>query len=217
MSQATLEAPTADAPPIRRDGERWAWEVATLYPPQGTWDEEDYLDLTMRTNRLVELVDGCLEVLPMPNLRHQMLALEYCNRLNAFARPKRLGIAAPAPLPVRLGKRHFREPDVAFFRAADLPDPDRPFTEGPALVMEVLSEGNRKTDLEKKRVEYAETGIAEYWIIDPRERWVLVLALRDGEYEVAGEYREGDRAASVLLEGFEVDVAELFAAGDARL
>lgn len=33
-----------------------AWEVATLFPPQGDWNESDYLALA--TNRLVELSDG---------------------------------------------------------------------------------------------------------------------------------------------------------------
>ena len=33
---------------------------------QGTWTEEQYLRLTARTNRLVELIDGRLEALPMP-------------------------------------------------------------------------------------------------------------------------------------------------------
>jgi hypothetical protein len=41
-----------------------AWPVALLFPLQGDWTEEDYLALD--TNRMVEFVDGCLEILPMP-------------------------------------------------------------------------------------------------------------------------------------------------------
>jgi len=33
-----------------------AWEIATLFPPQGAWSEGDYL--TLDTNRLVELGNG---------------------------------------------------------------------------------------------------------------------------------------------------------------
>ena len=39
----------------------YAWEVATLYSPQGDWSEEEYLSLTDSTNRLIELADGRLE------------------------------------------------------------------------------------------------------------------------------------------------------------
>ena len=40
------------------------WDVALLYPLQGSWTEDDYLELG--TNRLVEFSDGGIEVLPMP-------------------------------------------------------------------------------------------------------------------------------------------------------
>ena len=51
----------------------YAWEVATLYPEQGEWSEEGYLDLTDGTNRRIEFTDGRLEFLPMPTEVHQEL------------------------------------------------------------------------------------------------------------------------------------------------
>ena len=41
------------------------WEVAYLFPSQGAWSVTDYLAL--ETNHLVELSEGRLEVLAMPN------------------------------------------------------------------------------------------------------------------------------------------------------
>jgi len=55
---------------------------------------------------------------------------------------------------------------------------------------------------------------AEYWIVDPELRTVTVLSLDGPAYRVAGEYKEGDQAASVLLSGFSVDVRAAFAAGE---
>ena len=40
------------------------WEIATLFPNQGQWSEDEYLALN--TNRFVEYRDGFMEVLPMP-------------------------------------------------------------------------------------------------------------------------------------------------------
>ena len=48
-----------------------AWQIATLFPNQGVWDEGDYLALT--TNHLVEFSDGYIEVLPMPTMSHGSL------------------------------------------------------------------------------------------------------------------------------------------------
>jgi Uma2 family endonuclease len=84
------------------------------------------------------------------------------------------------------------------------------FTEGADLVMEVFSESNRDHDLQTKRREYAAAGIPEYWIVDPEEAAITVLALEPGAsaYAVHGVFRPGDRASSALLPGFEVDVAD---------
>src|SRR5436309_14861705 len=99
----------------RRNGQptaKPAWEVATLFPEQGDWSEEDYLALP--GNRLVELSDGCLEVLPMPTTLHQWIVLYLCRVLDDFAYRGRLGVALPSPLRVRLWTGKFREPDVVF-------------------------------------------------------------------------------------------------------
>jgi Uma2 family endonuclease len=50
-----------------------AWEVATLFPRQGKWSEEEYLRLTDGSNRRIEYTDGRLEFLPMPTDRHETL------------------------------------------------------------------------------------------------------------------------------------------------
>jgi Uma2 family endonuclease len=68
---------------------------------------------------------------------------------------------------------------------------------------------NRKRDLVPKRRVYARAGIREYWIVDPRERLITVLALAAGEYVTAGEYRPGSAAVSGVLGGFSVDLAKL--------
>ena len=62
----------------------------------------------------------------------------------------------------------------------------------------------------EKRADYAEAGIPEYWIADPRNETILVLGLDDGAYRELGVYRRRDTAPSSLLHGLRVDVAALF-------
>lgn len=185
------------------------WDVALLFPLQGSWSEDDYLELS--TNHFVELSEGCIEVLPMPTKLHQQIVRFLFLLLQEFVSSRRLGEVFFAPLPVRLWPGKFREPDIVFLRPGRGEYHGQP--EGADLVMEVLSEGeeNRRRDMETKRNEYARAGIAEYWIVDPESQQVTVLVLEESTYREHGVFASGDTATSVLLAGFAVPVAELFA------
>jgi Uma2 family endonuclease len=190
-----------------------AWEVALLFPSQGDWSEGDYLALD--TNRLVELVDGKLEVLPMPSIMHQLIVEYLHDALKTFVRKQRLGQAFFAPLPVRIRKDTLREPDVIFVSRERLGRPEDKRLDGADLVMEVVSpdEGSHVRDYEKKRADYSARRMPEYWIVDPQTERITVLVLEGKQYRLHGEFAPGQQATSVLLSGFTVDVAATFAAG----
>jgi Uma2 family endonuclease len=193
-----------------------AWEIAFLFPPQGRWTEFDYLALDRGGGKLVELVDGRLEVLPMPTYLHQKLVAYLFSHLNEIVQRHRLGEVVFAPMPVHLRKGSYREPDIVFMRAEQIVG--REYPEQVEMVIEVVSEDaeSRKRDLVDKRDDYAAAGIPEYWIVDPQEQSVTVLALDGKEYRVHGQFKPSTRATSALLSEFSVDVAELFAAGKSQ-
>jgi len=186
------------------------WELARLFPAQGYWTEEDYLEL--ETNLLIEYTDGVLEFLERPSPQHQLILQYIQMRLLNFVLKSRRGSVMAAPLPIRVASTTYREPDLVYFtkKLADLSKAPT----GADLVMEVVSPGSasRRRDLIKKRREYAEAGIAEYWIVDPENSAVTVLVLKDGKYEVAGKYKPGQTAVSRLLPEFGINVTEAFSA-----
>lgn len=188
------------------------WDIAQLFPAQGTWSEQEYLDL--KGNRLVEFSHGIVEVLAMPTEVHQLIVLFLCDVLRAFVRPPKLGKVLMAPFRVRLWEGKFRQPDVIFMRAEHAPRTSNEFWDGADLVMEIVSEDDRRRDTETKRFEYARAGIPEYWIIDPQYRRITVLRLEGQRYGIHGEFSEGTLASSVLLPGFELSVSETFLAGE---
>jgi Uma2 family endonuclease len=202
-----------ESPPTRPGGP--AWDVAFLFPAQGDWTEEEYLAL--RTKRLVELADGCIEILPVATFFHQFILQYLFKLLDEFVRSRRLGAVVIAPSPIRLAPDRLREPDVFFVTPKRVSSTRQP-PAGADLAIEVVSEGdeNRKRDLVTKRREYAEAGIPEYWIVDPASKTISVLALEAGanEYVLAGEFGIGMRATSRLLPDFSVDVSATFAAGE---
>jgi Uma2 family endonuclease len=187
-----------------------AWDVARLFPAQGSWSVREYFDLEARAGRLVEFDRGRIEVLTMPTMSHQEIMLFLYDALRAFVATGRLGKVMIAGIRVRLWEDKYREPDILFMSAEHAGRISEEEWDGADLVMEVVSQ-DRARDLEVKREEYARAGIPEYWIVDPRDRKITVLTL-DGEiYAVHGEFAPGDRATSRLLPGFEVAVAGVFA------
>ena len=204
--------------PIKKPTKEPAWDIALLYPLQGHWTEYDYLSLEASVgNKMIELADGYLEILPMPDMFHQDIVQFLLFGLDDFVVAHCVGEVSHAPLPVRLGKNRYREPDIAFFKPHRIKDKHTP-PEGADLVMEVVSPGiaARNRDLVGKRADYASAKIAEYWIVDPETKTITVLTLSGKIYKVYGVYKAGDQAASKLLKGFKVAVSEVFAAGEGK-
>jgi Uma2 family endonuclease len=188
------------------------WDIARLFPAQGLWSEQEYLDLD--TNQLVEFSEGFVEFLPMPKLSHQLVAGLLYRLLEAFVSAGGLGIVVTAPYKVRLWERKYLEPDVIFLLSEHASRLGEDFADGADLVMEVVSdaESDRHRDLVKKREEYARAGIPEYWIIDRELGQITVLVLDGPAYAVHGVFARGQQATSKLLPGFAVDVTAALAA-----
>lgn len=178
-------------------------------PSQGYWSEEDYLWVTDHSNRLIEYTDGYIEVLPMPTLKHQTILKRLLLLFLAWVEPLG-GIVVFAPLRLRVRQGKFREPDLLALQSAADPRCQDRFWLGADLVLEVVSPDDPQRDLIEKRQDYAEAGIAEYWIVDAQPRTITVLTLVDDGYVEHGVFGLGDQATSILLEGLSVEVNSIF-------
>jgi Uma2 family endonuclease len=148
----------------------------------------------------------------MPTELHQRIVLFLYRALHAVASAARLGVVLVAPLRVRLWPGKYREPDVVFMLAERGESRHNLYWEGADLVMEVVSDDDRRRDVETKRFEYAQAGIPEYWIVDPSHGRITVLRLVGDHYAAHGEFPRGTRASSALLPAFSVDVNEALSA-----
>jgi Uma2 family endonuclease len=213
-AMSTADFPTPQFAPVVGEP---AWDVALLYPLQGAWSEEDYLRIALSENWLIEYTDGCVEFLQMPTIEHQLIVKFLLKALEAFTEPRNLGVVLFAPLPVKLLPKAYREPDLIFNFAAHHAAQKKDYYERADLVMEVVSASKRDRirDYEEKRGIYAKAGVAEYWIVDPAEKRVTVLALEGPVYvEHAAAVGQGT-VSSKLLDGLRVDIAAIFSAGEA--
>ncbi len=183
--------------------------LADLLPRQGEWDAEGYLWLTDGTNRLIEFTDGYIEVLPMPTDKHQAILKHLFLALHFFLQP-RGGIVNFAALRVQIRLGLYREPDLVVLRDARDNRRENRYWLGADLVLEVVSPDQPQRDLVQKRREYATAKIPEYWIVNPQGETITVLRLDGDAYVEHGLFRRGARATSALLEGFAVEVDEVF-------
>ena len=80
----------------------------------------------------------------------------------------------------------------------------------PDLIVEVLSPGNNKKELNNKYEVYEESGVKEYWIIHPNENTMLVYTLIDRKFVPSKLFRVGDSVASECITGFHLDLDDVF-------
>jgi Uma2 family endonuclease len=190
--------------------------VATLFPEQGEWSEEEYLELTDHSNRRVEFTDGRLEFSAMPTEIHEALLQFLFFALHRFVDDKKLGKVYWNGIRVRVRPRKIRLPDVLFLHKDHYAVRHNRVWDGADLIMEVVSDDpkDRQRDYEQKLFDYAEAKVAEYWIVDFQRRVVIVHLLDGDRYAVHGEFTHGQHATSRLLDGFSIDIAALFAVAD---
>jgi Uma2 family endonuclease len=180
-----------------------------VLPDQGELDEEEYLWLTDRTSRLLEFTDGYVEVLPMPTSKHQGIVLLFIRVLLPYLDACG-GILRFAPMRLRLRAGKFREPDLMLLLDTNDPRNQDRYWLGADLVLEVVSPDNPARDLVEKRQDYAAAGIPEYWIVNPLNRTITVLVLRDGHYVEHGIFTDRAQATSVVLAGFSINADGVF-------
>jgi Uma2 family endonuclease len=125
-----------------------------------------------------EIIDGTLIVSPSPVPVHQR-AIVRLTVLLVAACPADHEVFV-APLDWQPDQRTSLEPDLLVVRKDRIGEKN--ITQTPTLVVEVLSPGSARIDRMIKFSRYAEGGIGQYWIVDPREPSIQVFTLVDGAY-----------------------------------
>lgn len=125
----------------------------------------------------VELIDGVIYDMATPTNIHQVLIVHLVSRLLNYIQEKD-GKCVPfvAPLDVKPSEEDNKtmvQPDVFVICDRDIAK-KRFFESAPDLVIEILSPSTKKRDSGIKLRKYKETGVREYWIVDPVQKHVIV-------------------------------------------
>jgi len=171
-----------------------------------SWAVDDLERFGVEDANRYELVDGTLIVNPPPFIQHGMAVERLRRALDRAAPPEFLVIAVGVG--VLLGPDTMLIPDLvvvpadAIARKVEYFDPADVF-----LVAEVLSRSTQRHDQVLKRHVYAESGIEQYWIVNPRKRAITVLTgkgLRDERVLRPGSTLRVDRPYPIEFDPADV-------------
>ena len=181
-----------------------AYETESPHAPRwelGPYREADYMGLPDEPR--CELLYGRLPLMPAPTVRHQLVAMAIARVLEDFAR-QRGGYAVISPVDVMLADHSIVQPDVIYVSPKRARIVQERVEGAPDLVVEILSPGTARRDLGDKLRLYAESGVAEYWIVDVNGETFTFLENTPTGFSVRltedGVYR------SAGVEGLELDL-----------
>ena len=158
-----------------------------------------------------ELLDGELVMTPAPGELHQRISILLGSKLFQFVTENSLGRVYQAPLDVVLSDTDVVQPDLLFVsNERDHIITSANIQGAPDLVVEILSPSTAERDRTFKRTLYARHGVNEYWMVDTIAKDVTVLLLGERGYRVVDTYGEGETLTSPTLQGFSLNIGDLF-------
>ena len=170
-----------------------------------TW--EDYAAIP-DDGRRHEIIDGKHYVNRAPIVYHQKVLMNLSIALGPYVHAHHLGELLASPIDVILSEHDIIQPDIVFVQAARAQIVKYKNIQGPPdLVIEVLSESNRRYDVRTKYELYERTGVGEYWIIDPDELAVRVFRRESGRFQPV---EVPDAITTPLLPGFTLPLSVIF-------
>lgn len=184
------------------------------------WETYTYADFkNWPDDERWELIDGVAwDMSPAPNVNHQRISRELSGLLYNYLKGRKCELFT-APFDVFLPDfsgqemndlRTMVEPDLAV-----ICDKSKIIKQGclgaPDLVVEILSPYTSKKDLNEKFRKYEQSGVGEYWAVDPGSRALQQYVLDEqGRYGRGQVFESEGVVHSAVLDGFSLNLSDLF-------
>lgn len=181
-----------------------------------TYSYADYLK--WKFEERLELIKGHIfKMSPAPRRIHQKASAIVFYNLYDFLKNKQCDVYS-APFDVRLPRKSKDDEEIITVLQPDICvvcDPakldDRGCIGAPDIVVEILSPGNNRKELQNKYEVYEESGVQEYWIIHPDENTFMKYSLNaEGLYQPSRLLTFGDVVTTPVLPGFEMPLDDVF-------
>lgn len=181
----------------------------------GRYTYADYLKWTFEEQ--VELIKGKIfKMSPAPKRVHQKISIDIASKLYNYLKGKPCQVY-DAPFDVRLPVKSKKNDDITTVVQPDICvicDPSKLDDAGcigaPDIIIEILSKGNNKKELQNKYEVYEESGVKEYWVVSPDEQTLLIYTLVDNQYRASRLFTRGDEIKTPILPGFVLALDDVF-------
>jgi Uma2 family endonuclease len=175
----------------------------------------DYLKWTM--DEMVEIIKGRVYKLSAPKRVHQTISIRISSKIFNLLEGQKCKVYS-APFDVRLPVKSRKNEDIFTVVQPDICvicDPTKLDDAGcigaPDLIIEILSKGNNKKELQNKYEVYEKSGVKEYWIVAPEGQFMQVNTLVNGKYQPSKLLTLGDEIITPILPGFILNLDDVFA------
>jgi prevent-host-death family protein len=199
-----------------REGRWLVSESSPSYSPHGIKvNYEEYLKIVEESENRYEYIDGEIFILASPLYPHQKAVKEIFGAFISWFQNKDCEPLV-APFDVTLFRLENEEkinvvqPDILVICDPEKIDEKGKYMGVPALVVEVLSDSTRSRDIVKKLDLYMESGIKEYWVINPSQAEIYIYVFADNKIEKIFSFKGDDRAQSAAFPGLEVALKQVF-------
>ena len=184
-----------------------------------TYSYADYL--TWQLNDVVELIKGKIQLMsPEPNVGHQRIETNLSRPLVNYFWRKKCQLFY-APFDVRLYDRKKSllkneesftvvQPDLCVICNPEFLD-EQGCNGAPDWIIEILSKGNSKHDMQTKFALYQEAGVSEYWIVAPNQQTIHQFVLENEHYQLKAMYADDDIAIPHLFPDLKIELNDVFA------
>ncbi|MBF0607352.1 MAG: Uma2 family endonuclease [Candidatus Magnetobacterium sp. LHC-1] len=169
---------------------------------------------TQATDRdldLTEIINGVEVMGPSPFGRHQNISWNLNDIISRHIKRHKSGKVYYAPLDVIFKEGEQRlQPDLLFIRKENMAIFQDWVRGVPDMVCEIVSRGTIGKDTITKRDIYERYRVPEYWIVIPDFQTIEILAIEGDKYKIFSEATDEGIVKSRVIEGLEIDIADVF-------
>jgi len=178
---------------------------------------EQFQEFAEKTDARYELIDGEVFLLASPGFMHQKVVAKLLAGMSVWFEGKKcMPLTAPFDITLERSKDNICvvQPDIVVICDVDKVDAKDRYKGIPAIAVEVLSQSTKSRDMVKKLDLYMQTGVKEYWIVDPNKTEVYVYSFGkdSGEYFINNyeTFKSGELIQSKAFKGLQIAIDELF-------
>ena len=180
--------------------------------PNKIYSYGDYL--LWKFKERIELFRGkVFKMSPAPARIHQKILLNITRTFDGYFRFNTCELYF-APFDVRFPDKNgvvltVVQPDLCVVCDLDKLD-DKGCLGAPDLIVEILSPGNTKKELDLKYSIYEEAGVLEYWTVHPTDKNIQIFVLQNGIYIGLKPVTEGEIITSKTFPELSFSTDEIF-------